>query len=198
MVYTTTMQPGGKYYGAAAQYNKNGGINFGNLLKIAGLVVGIIILIAVGFLGYNLLTSAGKNNAAQLVAREKQLMNFVTSNKEGITNDTFKTINSNAISLLSSDSYALQQGLKTFGLTTVPEDIAKGEVDSASAKTLANAKVQDNFDQVYLELLREKIAATESLARTVQSNSSGTMKTAVQTLLTNLSAIDSQLAKLQL
>ena len=53
-------------------------------------------------------------------------------------------------------------------------------------------------DSLYLELLREKIAATESLARTVQSGSSGSMKTAVTTLLSNLSAIDNQLAKLQL
>lgn len=198
MVYTTTMQPGGKYYGAAAQYNKNSGLDFSKLLKIAGLVVGVIILIAAGFMGYNFLTSAGKNNAAQLVARERQLLTFVTNNKEDIVNDTFKTVNSNAISLLSSDSYALQQGLKTFGLTAVPEDITKSEADTTSAKTLASAKTQANFDKVYLELLREKIAATESLARTVQSGSSGTMKTAVDTLLTNLSAIDAQLAKLQL
>lgn len=192
------MQPGGKFYGAAAEYNKGGGLNFGNVLKIAGLAVGVIILIAAGFFGYTFLTSAGKNNAAQLVAREKQLLNFVTNNKEDITSDAFKTVNSNAISLLSSDSYALTQGLKTFGLTAVPEAITKGEADSTSAKTLTNAKVQATFDQVYLELLREKIAATESLARTVQSGSSGSMKTAVTTLLSNLSAIDGQLAKLQL
>ncbi len=198
MVYTTTMQSNGKFYGAAAEYNKGSGMNFSKLLKIAGLVVGGIILIAAGFFGYSFLTSAGKNNAAQLVAREKQLLTFVTNNQDDISSDTFKTINSNAISLLSSDSYALTQGLKTFGLNTVPEPITKAEADSTSAKTLASAKVQSNFDQVYLELLREKIAATESLARTVQSGSSGTIKTAVTTLLDNLSIIDSQLAKLQL
>lgn len=198
MVYTTTMQPGGKYYGAAADYNKSSGPNFGNLLKFAGIFVGAIVLIAGGFFAYTFFTSAGKNNAAQLVAREKQLLAFVTNNQDDITSDTLKTVNSNAISLLASNSYALSQGLKTFGLTAVPDPITKSEADTTSAKTLAEAKVRANFDRVYLELLREKIAATESLARTVQSGSSGSMKTAVTTLLSNLSAIDNQLAKLQL
>lgn len=196
MVYTTTMQPNAKYYGAAAQYNKTGGSNFGNLLKIAGLVAGVILLLVSAFLAYDFITSAGKNTAAQLVARQKQLLSFVTTNQENITDDTLKTVNSNAISLLNSDSYALLQGLKSVGLSVVPEAITKSEADSTSAKTLTNAKVQGNFNQVYLELLREKIAATESLARTVQGN--GSMKPATQKLLTDLSAIDDQLAKVQL
>lgn len=190
------MQPGAKYYGAAAQYNKNSGSNFSKILKIAGLLAGVLILLSGLFLAYNFITSAGKNTAAQLVARQKQLLSFVTTNQENITNDTLKTINSNAISLLNSDSYALGQSLKALGLSTVPEDITKSEADTTSAKTLTNAKVQDTFDAVYLELLREKIAATESLARSVQNNAP--MKKAVDTLLVNLSAIDSQLAKLQL
>ena len=196
MVYTTTMQPNAKYYGAAAQYNRPGGSSLGRLLKLAGLVVGIILLLFGGFLAYNFITSSGKNTAAQLVARQKQLLSFATINQETINNDMLKTINSNAVSLLSSDSYALQQGLKSVGLAMVPEAITKSEADATSAKTLASAKVQDTFDQVYLELLREKIAATESLARTVQGN--GSLKAATQTLLTNLSAIDNQLSKLQL
>lgn len=196
MVYTTNMQPNAKYYGAAAQYNKSSGPNFGNLLKIAGLVVGVIVLLAGAFLAYNFFTSAGKNTAAQLVARQKQLLAFVTANQENINNDMLKTVNSNAVSLLSSDSYALQQGLKSVGLSAVPEAIAKSEADSTSAKKLANAKVQNTFDQVYLDLLREKLAATEALARTVHNN--GSMKTVTQTLLTNLAAINSQLATLQL
>lgn len=190
------MQPNAKYYGAAAQYNKSSGPNFGNLLKIAGLVVGVIVLLAGAFLAYNFFTSAGKNTAAQLVARQKQLLAFVTANQENINNDMLKTVNSNAVSLLSSDSYALQQGLKSVGLSAVPEAIAKSEADSTSAKKLANAKVQNTFDQVYLDLLREKLAATEALARTVHNN--GSMKTVTQTLLTNLAAINSQLATLQL
>lgn len=197
MVYTTIMQPGGKYYGAAAQYNSSGP-RLGNLFKIIGLVVGVLVLISLGFLGYTVLTSTNKNTAAQLVARQRQLTTFVAAHQTDISNDTLQTINSNANSLLTSDGYALLQGLKTFGLTAVPEDIAKNEADTTSTKTLDNAKIQNNFDRIYLELLREKVAATESLARTVRSNSNGTMKTATDTLLTNLSVIDEQLAKLQL
>jgi hypothetical protein len=63
---------------------------------------------------------------------------------------------------------------------------------------LATAVIQSRFDAVYLQLLREKIAATQQLARSVQGNSSGTMKTAVQALIANLTTIDGQLTKLQL
>lgn len=197
LVYTKAMQPNAKFYGAAAEYNKTSGPNLGNIFKIAGIVVGAIVLIAVGFFVFNLITSGSKNSAAQLVAREKQLLSFVTTNQDSIASDDFKTVNSHATNLLTSDGYALQQGLIALGLAAVPEQIAKAEADTTSAKTLATATSQNNFDAVYLELLREKIAATESLARTVQSGTTGKMQAAATTLLTNLSAIDEQLATLK-
>lgn len=191
------MQP--KYYGAAAQYNKPSGTGLGALLKIIGMVISVIILLSIVFLVYNAVSSGGKNAAAQLVARERQLITFMTTNQGSISSDSFLTINSNAVSLVTSDHYNLSQGLKTaYGLATVPEEIAKTEVDSTSKKTLDTAKIQSRFDQVYLELLREKIAATQQLARTVQGQSSGSLKAAVETSIKHLTTIDEQLAKLQL
>lgn len=197
MVYNVAMEP--KYYGAAAEYNKSGGSGFGNILKIFGLVVGVIVLITIGFFAYNVLTSGGKNSAAQLVARERQLLTFITVNQAGIDNDNLKTVSSNALSLFTSDSYALSQGLKTsFGLAAVPDVIAKTEVDTTSTKALDTAKIQSRYDQVYLELLRDKIAATQQLARSVLNNSNGAFKTAAETSIKNLTTVDEQLAKLQL
>ena len=191
------MQP--KYYGAAAQYNKPGGTGLGAILKIIGMVVGVIVLLSVGFLAYNAFSSGGKNSAAQLVAREKNLITFMTTNQSTLASDSFLTINSNAVSLITSDHYNLSQGLKSaYGLATAPEEIAKTEIDSTSKKTLDTAKIQSRFDQVYLELLRGKIAATQQLARTVSGQSSGTLKTAADTSIKHLTTIDEQLAKLQL
>ncbi len=193
------MQPNnGKFYGAAADYNKPKGVNAGGIFKIVGLVFGIIILITAGYFGFVALTSAGKNSAAQLVAREKQLLSFIAANQPGLDNDSLKTVSSNAISLFTSDGVGLQQVLKSFGLTAVPEAIAKTEGDTTSAKTLAAAKVQNRFDQVYAQLLRDKIAAEQSLARTVLDSASGSAKALVQTHIDNLTVIDGQLQKLQL
>ena len=107
--------------------------------------------------------------------------------------------NSNAVSLLTSDAQVLQKGLKTnYGLLAVPDEIAKTEIDTTSATVLRTAQVQSRFDAAYVQLLRDKITSTESLARTVLAGASGTLKTAVQTALNNLVTVDNQLAKLQL
>lgn len=196
MVYTTIMQP--KFYGAAAQYNRpnNGGL--GQILKIIGLVAGVLLLLTGAYFAYGLFTSGSKNSAAQLVARQRQLLSFMTTNQNSITNPDFKTINSNAISLATSDNYSLTQGLRNYGLTAVPEAVAKLEVDTTSSKTLATAVIQSRFDAVYLQLLREKIAATQQLGQSVLGSAGGTMKTALQTTLSHLTTVDETLAKLQL
>jgi hypothetical protein len=196
MVYTTNMQP--KYYGAAASYNRPNRNGFGQILKIIGIVVGVIILISLAFFAYSALTSGSKNSAAQLVARQKQLLSFMTTNQASIISPDLKTINSNALSLETSDNYAITQGLRSFGIAAVPEQIARLEVDSTSSTTLATAVTQRRFDTVYVQLLREKIAATQQLAQTVLGSASGTMKTAIQTMITNLTTIDGQLTRLQL
>jgi len=191
------MQP--KYYGAAADYNRPKGTGLGQILKIFGMVVGAIVLITIGYFVVSALTSGGKTSVATLVAREKQLVLFLTQNQSAIQDDRLQTITSSATSLINSDQYTLTQGMKaTYGLTAVPEEIAKTETDTTSKKTLDTAKIQSRFDQVYVGLLRDKIASTQQLARTVQGQSSGNLKTAAETTIKNLTTIDEQLAKLQL
>lgn len=191
------MQP--KYYGAAAEYNKPQSTGLGQILKIIGMVVGIIVLITIAYFVYSALTSGGRNNAATLVAREKQLITYMTTNQATLENDNLRTINSNGSALITSDHYALTQGMKTaYGLATPPEEITKAEADTTSKKTLDNAKIQSRFDTVYIELLQEKIASTQQLARSVRDGSSGTLKTAAEATIKNLTTIDEQLAKLQL
>lgn len=191
------MQP--KYYGAAAQYNRPKGTGLGQILKIIGMVVGGIILITIGYFVVSALTSGGKTATATLVARERTLVSFLTQNQGTIANDNLQTIASNATSLLNSDHYALTQGMKAaYGLAAPPEDITKSEADTTSKKTLDTAKVQSRFDQVYVELLREKLASAQQLARTVQGQSSGNLNKAAAVTIKNITTIDEQLAKLQL
>lgn len=191
------MQP--KYYGAAADYNRPPSTGLGKILKLVGLVVGIIVLITIAYFAFMALTSGGRNSAATLVAREKQLTTFMTTNQATLENDNLRTINSNGSTLITSDHYALTQGMKAaYGLTSPPEDITKAEADTTSKKTLDTAKIQSRFDTVYVELLQEKIASTQQLARSVRDSSSGALKTAAEATIKNLTTIDEQLAKLQL
>lgn len=195
------MQPNitSKYYGAAAQYNKKNDSPGGRLLKIGLLALLIIVVLSGGAIAFSALTSGGKNDAARLVARERQLIIFLTNNQKSIANDDFQTANANALSFATSDYYSLQKGLSAaYGLTSVPDAIAKEEIDTTSAAALKTAQIQSRFDTVYLQLLREKITNTEGLARTVLNSANGTFKTAIQTQLDNLTAVDNQLAKLQL
>jgi hypothetical protein len=191
------MQP--KYYGAAADYNRPPSTGLGKILKLVGLVVGIIVLITIAYFAFMALTSGGRNSTATLVAREKQLTTFMTTNQATLENDNLRTINSNGSTLITSDHYALTQGMKAaYGLTSPPEDITKSEADTTSKKTLDTAKIQSRFDTVYVELLQEKIASTQQLARSVRDSSSGALKTAAEATIKNLTTIDEQLAKLQL
>lgn len=188
------MQP--KYYGAAANYNSGGAGIGGNLLKIIALVVGVLVLITIGFFAFNAITSGPRDNAARLVVRERQLLSFMNTNQEKIASDNLRTINSTAISLLTSDTYALQQGLRSahrMTLDDIPGTITASEADAKSASELTAAQVQSRFDQVYVQILRNKIASSLKLANEVLGQSRGSLKTAVQTSISNLKNIDQKL-----
>lgn len=194
--YTKIMQP--KYYGAAAQYNKPSGLGLGNFFKIGGIVLGAIILVTIGYFVIMSFANAGQETAATLVAREKQLVTFITTNQKDITDDNLSTVNSNLLSLATSDAYALQQGLKSsYGLTAVPEAITKQESDTTSAAKLTTAKAQAQFNKVYLELLKSKIASIKEAAQEVTTTSSGSMKTAAETTINHLTTIQQKLTQFQ-
>lgn len=194
------MQP--KYYGAAATYNKpvGGGSGIGKILKVFGLFVGVIILIAVIFSIVSAIGKGPQDNFAKLVARESNLQQLLDQQRGNIKNSDFRTITSTASLLLVGDSSSLNRQLSIlYGLDGVPDDIASGEVDSTSGKTLKNAVLTGTFDSTYLGILRDKIAANYQSANTVLGAvNNDAAKAAIQKAMDNLTNIDDQLSKLQL
>ncbi len=189
------MQP--KFYGAAAQYNKPSDSKLGAVLKIAGLVLLILVLITAGYYLVTALTSTNKNQAARLVAREKQLVSYISTYSKSITDDSLSTVSSNAYALATNDYYALQQGLKSsYSLSAVPDSITAEEADSTSESKLATAQSQNKFNEVYASLLKSKVTSAKTLALEVASNSSGKMKTAANTTAEHLTEISDQLTAL--
>lgn len=194
------MQP--KYYGAAAQYNKSTGGNgngISGILKIFGIFVGAIIIIAIAF---SVVTSIGKgpsNEFARLVARATELQTLLDKQKVNIRSSDLKTINASGQILMAGDVAALTDALTTsFGVEGVPEDIAAAEADPTTETTLKNAGLTGTFDKVYVGVLRDKIAASYDLANTLLGSASGDTKTALEKAMDTLTSLDSQLEKLQI
>lgn len=190
------MQP--KYYGAAAEYNKKSFRLDRRLLMFGVLGLIVLVFIAVGFMLVTALTSAPRDDLARLVARESQLQKFVATAQATINNDELSKINSSANLLLLSDTVALKKALAVnFGINEPTAEITAAETDKTSAIKLKEASLVSKYDEVYLELLRAKIAATQELAKKIEAGAGANLKITLQQIVANLASVDEQLAVLQ-
>lgn len=194
------MQP--KYYGAAAQYNqpaRGGGGGISGILKIFGIFVAAIIVIAIGF---SVATSIGQgpsNEFARLVARATELQTLLDKQKSNIRSSDLKTINATGHILVSGDIALLNEQLTTtYNLEAVPAEISAAEADPTIETTLKNAGLTGTFDKVYIGVLRDKIASTYDLANTLMGSASGETKAALEKTNATLTSLDAQLEKLQI
>lgn len=192
------MQP--KYYGAAAQYNKPAGgpTGLGTILKIFGIFVGAIIIIAVGFSIFATFSKGPQNDFAKLVARMDNLRALLDAKSGNIRSSDLKTINANALLLVSGDASLLTKQLQSsFDLKEVPPDIAASVDDPSIDTTLDNAVLTGTFDKAYVAVLRDAIAKTYDLAQDLQGAGGTATKEAVKKTIESLTAIDEQLSRLQ-
>lgn len=192
MVYNAHMQP--QYYGAAAEYNKPKNFRFDKRIVILlGLVLIVALIIFIASLVIGSLTNGPRDNLARLIAREQQIVRFIDTNEANLKDSELKRIGSDTILYLGTDTAALRK-LLSGGIS---EEISKQEADSTSAAKLKAAIQANKHDQTYLEILRDKIAAALELAKTVQAENNGKIKTAtdqtvknLQTQLQQLDALD--------
>ncbi len=198
MLYNAGMQP--KYYGAAADYRKPGGMGFHfdrKLLMILGGGVVAITLIAIAFGLLNAASSAPKNDLTTLFARERSLMSFVSKNRASISGSDLKKVAAEAELLLASDSALLSAQLAAlYGITEIPQSIVDLEADTTSATKLANAQASGTFDQTFAGLLRDKIAATYALTVKINNTAPDELKATLAHSTKALEAIDTQLTAL--
>lgn len=184
-----------KYYGAAAEYNKPSGFSFNNrVVFIILLVVVALIFVSVGLALFNAARQAPGIELATLVLREQKLQQFIAGEQKNIKSGKLSQINSNANLLLTSDTVALNKQLRaTYGAVELPEETVRGEVDRTSEKLLKDAQLIDKYDDRYASILREKIAASQQLAKKILENASGALKNALTQNAENLRTIDTQL-----
>lgn len=185
-----------RYYGAAANYNKPH-FKIG-LIGIISLVLGVLILLVIGFFVVNLATSGPRTEAMKLIAREKNFLKFLTDNQKSITNEDLSVVNSSAVSLQTSDFYSLQKGIKNnYNVDEIPDEVFTAEADTTSKDKLATAKTKIEFDQVYVQIVHDKIASIQQLADTVNQNAGGSFKTAIDTNLANLKVVDQKMTQIK-
>lgn len=194
------MQP--KYYGAAANYNKpSGGMTgLSGILKIFGIFVGVVILLAIAYSIVTGISKGPQDNLARLVAREKALQTLLEKQKTNIRSGDLRTVNASAHILTVGDAATANRLLASvYGAKEVPKEITAAETDATLETTLKNAVLVGTFDKTYVDVLREKIAASYSLAQTVSNAANNKeLKTATQHMMNNLSTIDTQLEQLDL
>ncbi|HEU5187130.1 MAG TPA: hypothetical protein VFT87_01360 [Candidatus Saccharimonadales bacterium] len=189
------MDPNARYYGAAANYNKPGGPVFNRrFLVLIGALLVVILLLFVAFAIFNSFTSAPKERLATLVAREQSLQAFTSSNQSKLTSDHLQKVNSETHLYTTSDGASLKRQLSLrYGLSEIPKEITAAEADD-STKKLNEATQSGKFNEVYKEILNQKLVATQQLAESVQQGTKGQLNAALEKAIQNLVALQEQLA----
>ncbi len=194
------MQP--KYYGAAADYNKpkGAGLMFDKrLLMMLGLAVVVITVISIGFGLLNAAASAPKNDLQALVARENSLNDFMKTNQPGIHSQSLSIINAEAQLLVGGDTYALTAALSSqYGIDKIAAEFTAAEVDATSASALGTAAINGRFDQTYVSMLQDKLAATQTLAQKIKDGNGGDIGALVDRTIKTTQSLSKRLADLQL
>lgn len=192
MVYNANMQP--QFYGAAAEYNKPKGFRLNKrVFLFLGLAVIVILLVVIGLGLFSSLTSASRNNLARLIVREQQLVKFIDTNESAVKSSDLKRIGSDGVLYLTTDSQALRKTLSG----GVPEEISKEELDTTSTAKLKSATQANKYDDVYKQLLADKLSATLKLAQTVAGENKGNTKKAADQTVSNLKDLAGQLEAAQ-
>jgi hypothetical protein len=192
-----------KYYGAAAEYHKpTGGVPAFNprIFIVIGLVVGLLVVLGIGYSFISSLSQGPQQDYTSLVARETALQALIDKQKTNIKSDDLKTINTNANMLLLTNLNTLNGLLKSqFGLDAVPETVTATEADPTTDTTLQTAQLGGTFDQAYIAALQNKVASGLQLAQKVEGESSGAkLKAALESLKVTLNSISDSLSKVQL
>lgn len=154
------------------------------------IIIGLILAVLLG--GAMLLLSLSSNSAKSdinlLAARENSLMTLTTGSQSKIRSADLATANSNASILLASDVNTL---LGASGTDKLDSDLIKQEADTNSDK-LEQSSLLNKFDETYRQIVIDKTATMITQATKLRDQSSGSSKTALDQVLTNIQSINKQ------
>ncbi|EDK72867.1 hypothetical protein TM7_0438 [candidate division TM7 genomosp. GTL1] len=161
-------------------------------LMIAGVGVVIVIL---AFVLISFTSSGGISPQLQrLSARLSILQTMVDESKKSVTDAKLSKLNSD-LSILTTGSIArLQAPMKAAGLDKVGDDIKAAEADTATLKTLEEAKLTGIFDRTYARIIKNKIDTILALMNEIHSKTKNTaLREALASVYQDFSTIRKQL-----
>lgn len=192
------MEP--KYYGAAADYNKPGGLQFSRKFLLIGLLILLVIVaLMVGAAIISGINATPGRDLATLISKQSALQSLLDKNKTKIKDGDLRKANADTNLLLLSSTTTLTTYMTSiYGLKVVPSSIAAAEVDSTAADNLKAAEQVGKFDSTLTSIARTKLADSLAQANKVLSEvGNQNLKDAIQNTITALESADQQLAKLQ-
>ncbi len=192
------MEP--KYYGAAAEYNKSGGLRFNRKFLMIGLgVVMLIVVLIVATAIINSINAGPTRDLATLVARQTALQTLLEKNKDLIKGGELRKANADTNLLLISSSVTLTSYMESvYGLKAIPTDIAAAEADKTITDDLKTAEHVGKFDSTLISIVRSKLASTLLQTKKVLGEvGDEDLKTALRNTVTAIESADKQLASLQ-
>jgi hypothetical protein len=130
------------------------------LIVVIGSVIGLIVLVAIGLLVFNSVSS-GPRDAFMLMLARQQFINSVTATSDNISHiksDDLAKANIDASTLFATDTLNLYDQLSAqYNQSSVSSDATSAASDATVATQLANAQLLGNFDSVYRDTLSQKI-----------------------------------------
>ena len=146
------------------------------------LIIGGLVAVIGG--GFMLFASGDNSNQLQqrLSVRQDTTLNLLADGQKNISDDDLAKVNSELYLILLGDDTALTSALKTAGLKKVDKTIKAAEADTESFEALTAARLNAQYDSVYLNVLIRKLESLQALLKEVNSNTrSRSLKAAVAT-----------------
>lgn len=143
--------------------------------RIIYVLAALIVLVFVAMLVISFISSAGKENTANLKIVVTKQAELIRISNIGVAKSKDQTTKNLAITTslsISSSQASLLALLKKSGINITPKDLALGS-KSATTTLLTNAEQANNFDEVFVKELQKEISEYRSSIKTAYDSSTG-------------------------
>lgn len=161
------------------------------------LLVGGIAAVVIGGLLLLLNQDSSGQLQQRLYARQTTTMKLLADGQMNLSGDDLSKLNSELSLILASDHTGLVSALKSVGLKKVEDTIKSEEADTDVFKSLRTAKLNAQYDSVYLAALTQKIDSLHALLKELHGKTrSEKLRTALATEYKHLTPYLNQLEAL--
>jgi len=149
----------------------------------------LVILVIIGAIVINLITSAQREPLETLSARLTTTQTITNDAQENLKSTQLRSLNSNLAIYFTNTLRDISAPLTSNGIDTakLPDSIIKAESGDAIAERLENARLNAVFDRTYAREMTYQLGTTLTLMKQIRdSTSSSSLRTFLDTAITNL------------